>query len=92
MTRRTYSPKRSKSTSEGMPPVALLLLAIGFFVAWFASEGFLADRPHPLHWLVAGGGAFVGWLVAQAVYRLRRDARLRRASMRHHQAELKRKP
>lgn len=75
MARRMYSPmrskmKRSKSTSE----VALLLLAIGFFVAWFASEGFLADRPHPLHWIIAGGDAFAGWLFGQAVYRLRKAA------------------
>jgi len=75
MARRTYSPKRSKmKRSKSTSEVALLLLAIGFFVAWFASEGFLADRPHPLHWLVAGGGAFVAWLVGQAVYRPRRDA------------------
>ena len=91
MARRTYSPQRSKSTSEGMPLIALFLLAIAFFVAWFASEGLLADRPHPLHWLVAGGGAFVGWLVGQAIYRLRRDD-ARRAIVRHHQAGLKRKP
>ena len=75
MARRTYSTKRSKmKRSKSTSEVALLLLAIGFFVAWFASEGFLADRPHPLHWIIAGGGAFVGWLVGQAVYRLHTDA------------------
>lgn len=72
MARRMYFSKQSRSSADSMPPVPFLLLTIGFFVAWLGSEGFLADRPHPLHWLVAGGGAFAGWLFGQTVNRLRR--------------------
>jgi len=41
----------------------LLAVAIGFLAAYLAAEAWLADRTHPLHWVVAAAGAPTGWLL-----------------------------
>ncbi|MCL4507601.1 MAG: hypothetical protein M1140_16510 [Chloroflexi bacterium] len=41
----------------------LLAVAIGFLAAYLAAEAWLADRMHPLHWVVAAAGALTGWLL-----------------------------
>lgn len=39
----------------------LLAVAFGFLAAYLAAEALLADRMHPLHWVVAAAGALTGW-------------------------------
>ncbi len=54
---------------------ALAGLAVGFPLAYLAAEGLLPGPRHPIHWLITVLGAWVGYLIGTAIFRLkeRRD-------------------
>jgi protein-S-isoprenylcysteine O-methyltransferase Ste14 len=55
--RRTH---RQKQADEGLPFSAVVLGMAGFLFAYLFAEAGLDPQAHPIHWLVAGGGAILG--------------------------------
>lgn len=52
--------RKRKQKEEGLPLVAVVLGMVGFLFAYLFAEAGLDPHAHPVHWLVAGGGAIMG--------------------------------
>jgi membrane protease YdiL (CAAX protease family) len=60
-----------KHKDEGLPFIAIVLGMVGFLFAYLFAEAGLNPQAHPVHWVVAFGGAALGVGVGYLWHRLR---------------------
>ena len=60
---RTVSSRSATRQLEPMALPALVGLSVGLFTAYIIAEMTLTTGTHPLHWIVAAGGAAAGYVI-----------------------------
>lgn len=70
---RTRVKRKKKVSTDWLPVVALLGVALGFFTAYLGAESIMSSHVHPLHWLVAFAGGVAGYLAGMLWYWRRGD-------------------
>jgi len=56
-------PKKKRLVARSIPLAALVLLVTGAVAGYLGGELILYARSHPLHWVVAGVAALLGFMV-----------------------------
>jgi putative solute:sodium symporter small subunit len=70
---RTRVKRKKNERTDWLPIIALIWVAVGFFVAYIGAETLMSARVHPLHWLVAFAGGVAGYLIGTVWYWRRGD-------------------
>ncbi len=65
--------KKKRQSKNDLPLVTIVGLLVGLLGAYILAEGALALQPHYWHWLVAVGGAVIGYTLGTGWYRWRGD-------------------
>ena len=76
MAKRNIHPRKPvdpSNAAKGPALVEVVGLAVGLLLLYLVAELVLAQGPHPTHWLVAGLGGFLGFVLGRIYYRLRGD-------------------
>lgn len=70
MAKSYLQPQRRNRPPTDDSAAGFLAAAGGFFAAYLTAEALLADRMHPLHWVIAAAGACAGWLLVIVIKKL----------------------